>query len=171
MDTQISSRKPFGFATDFKDYQIQEIPNGIKIYARGEVGYVDINKITHNQDLINKIKVYVPAVFGNGSSGTNPDRIKPIVASEKSCCTETYLIAGAFDDTKQAQNLANYMQTDFFHFLVALRKNTQHATKVVYSFVPVQDFNEEWTDEKLYKKYGLTQEEIRFIESMIRPME
>lgn len=170
MNTQISSRKPFGFATDFKDYQIQEIPNGVKIYARGEVGYVDINKITHNRDLLNKIKVYVPAVFGNGSSGTNSDRIKPIVTSEKSCCTETYLIAGAFNDTKQAQNLANYMQTDFFHFLVALRKNTQHATKVVYSFVPIQDFNEEWTDEKLYKKYSLTQEEIDFIESMIRPM-
>ena len=63
------------------------------------------------------------------------------------------------------------MQTNFFHFLIALRKNTQHATKIVYSFVPIQDFNEEWTDEKLYKKYGLTQDEIDFIESMIRPME
>ncbi len=171
MDTQISSRKPFGFATDFKDYQIKEVLNGVKIYARGEVGYVDINKITHNRELLDKIKVYVPAVFGNGSSGANPDRIKPIITSEKSCCTETYLIAGAFDNINQAQNLAKYMQTDLFHFLVALRKNTQHATKVVYSFVPIQDFNEEWTDEKLYKKYGLVQEEIDFIESMIRPME
>lgn len=43
--------------------------------------------------------------------------------------------------------------------------------KKVYSFVPMQDFNEEWTDEKLYKKYGLSKEEITFIESMIRPME
>jgi site-specific DNA-methyltransferase (adenine-specific) len=54
---------------------------------------------------------------------------------------------------------------------VLLRKNTQHATSKVYSFVPVQDFNEEWTDEKLYAKYSLTQEEIDFIDSMIRPME
>jgi site-specific DNA-methyltransferase (adenine-specific) len=63
------------------------------------------------------------------------------------------------------------MQTRFFRFLVLLRKNTQHAAKGVYSFVPVQDFSETWNDEKLYKKYGLTRDEIAFIESMVRPME
>lgn len=171
MDTQISSRKPFGFSTDFLDYEEKPFPNGIKIYARGKIGFVDKNKIKINNNLLQKIKVYVPAVFGNGSSGSSPDKIKPIISNENSCCTETYLIAGSFDNEKQAQNLFDYMKTDLFHFLVALRKNTQHATKVVYSFVPVQDFNEEWTDEKLYKKYGLTEKEIAFIESMIRPME
>jgi site-specific DNA-methyltransferase (adenine-specific) len=43
--------------------------------------------------------------------------------------------------------------------------------KKVYSFVPMQDFSEEWTDEKLYKKYGFSKDEIAFIESMIRPMD
>jgi site-specific DNA-methyltransferase (adenine-specific) len=52
-----------------------------------------------------------------------------------------------------------------------LIKNTQDATSRVYQFVPLQDFSEAWTDEKLYKKYGLTDEEISFIESMIRPMD
>jgi site-specific DNA-methyltransferase (adenine-specific) len=46
-----------------------------------------------------------------------------------------------------------------------------HITKDKFVFVPMQDFSEPWTDEKLYKKYGLTQDEIAFIESMIRPME
>ena len=64
-----------------------------------------------------------------------------------------------------------YVSTKFFRFLVSLIKNTQNAAKGVYQFVPIQDFSESWTDEKLYKKYGLTQEEINFIESMIRPME
>ena len=50
-------------------------------------------------------------------------------------------------------------------------KNTQNAARGVYSLVPMQDFNELWTDEKLYAKYGLTNDEIDFIESMIRPME
>ena len=59
----------------------------------------------------------------------------------------------------------------FFRFMVLQVKNTQDAPKRVYQFVPIQDFTESWTDEKLYKKYGLTQEEINFIESMIRPME
>ena len=49
--------------------------------------------------------------------------------------------------------------------------HTQNAMKKVYSFVPMQDFNEVWTDEKLYKKYGLTENEIAFIEEMIRPMD
>jgi site-specific DNA-methyltransferase (adenine-specific) len=55
--------------------------------------------------------------------------------------------------------------------LVLLKKNTQNAAKGVYSFVPIQDFSESWTDEKLYKKYKLTKDEIDFIESMVRPME
>ncbi len=55
--------------------------------------------------------------------------------------------------------------------MVLLLKNTQHAPQKVYSFVPLQDFSEPWTDEKLYKKYGLTQEEIAFIEKMVRPMD
>jgi len=54
--------------------------------------------------------------------------------------------------------------------MVLMKKNTQDATRKVYSFVPMQDFSEPWTDEKLYKKYKLTKEEIEFIESMIRPM-
>jgi len=58
-----------------------------------------------------------------------------------------------------------------FRFLVLLIKSTQNGMKKVYSFVPIQDFAEPWTDVKLYKKYGLTKAEIAFIESMVRPME
>lgn len=63
------------------------------------------------------------------------------------------------------------MQTRFFRFMVSLIKNTQNISKTVFSFVPVQDFSKPWTDEELYAKYGLTDEEIAFIESMIKPME
>ena len=65
----------------------------------------------------------------------------------------------------------SYFSTRFFRFLVMLVKNTQDALKKVYQFVPMQDFSKPWTDEELYAKYGLTAEEIAFIESMIRPME
>jgi site-specific DNA-methyltransferase (adenine-specific) len=63
------------------------------------------------------------------------------------------------------------MQTKFFHLMISFRKISQDAWKKAYHFVPLQDFSQTWTDEKLYKKYGLTQEEIEYIESMIRPME
>jgi site-specific DNA-methyltransferase (adenine-specific) len=55
--------------------------------------------------------------------------------------------------------------------MMSLVKNTQNISKASYQFVPLQDFSEPWTDEKLYAKYALTKEEIAFIESMIRPME
>lgn len=66
--------------------------------------------------------------------------------------------------------MVSYMKTKFFRFLVLLMKNTQHATSKVYSFVPVQDFETAWSDEVLYKKYGIDEKEIEFIDSMIRPM-
>lgn len=78
---------------------------------------------------------------------------------------------GPFDDRETAENVVSYMQTKFFHFLIALIKNTQQAMKKVYTFVPMQDFSKPWTDKELYSKYNLTQEEIQFIESMIRPMD
>ena len=64
-----------------------------------------------------------------------------------------------------------YIRTKFFHFMLNIKKNTQDAMRGVYQFVPQQDFDEEWTDEKLYRKYGLTAEEIAYIEKMVRPME
>ena len=72
---------------------------------------------------------------------------------------------------EETENAISYIHTKFFRFMVLLLKNTQDATKKVYSFVPMQDFSKPWTDEELYAKYGLTDEEITFIESMIRPME
>lgn len=78
---------------------------------------------------------------------------------------------GVFDNKDHANNFETYIRTKFFRFLVLLKKNTQNAARGVYEFVPLQDFSHPWTDEMLYKKYNLTEDEIAFIESMIRPME
>ena len=75
------------------------------------------------------------------------------------------------ESKNESENVMSYIRTRFFRFLVLLQKNTQHAPQKVYSFVPIQDFDKPWTDEKLYKKYGLIKEEIDFIEAMVRPME
>ena len=88
-----------------------------------------------------------------------------------SCCTETYLVVGIFDDITTAQNMIAYMATKFFRFLVLMKKNTQHATRMVYSFVPEQNYSRRWTDEQLYQKYDLSTEEIEFIESMVKPLQ
>ena len=72
---------------------------------------------------------------------------------------------------KEGNNLISYMETRFFRFLVSLIKNTQNISKGSFAFVPIQDFSKPWSDEILYKKYGITKEEIIFIESMVRPVE
>jgi hypothetical protein len=70
----------------------------------------------------------------------------------------------------EAESIASYMETRFFRFLVSLRKITQHATRATYTWVPMQKWNLKWTDERLYKKYGISNDEITFINSMIRPI-
>ena len=77
---------------------------------------------------------------------------------------------GPFENKFQAENAISYITTKFFRFLVLLKKNPQNAAKGVYSFVPMQNFDEKWDDEKLFNKYKLTRDEVLFIESMVRPM-
>jgi site-specific DNA-methyltransferase (adenine-specific) len=170
---EVSSRKPFGFATNFTDFVEKDFDGAIKLYANSKIGYVKKSQISKGLTDITKYKVFISKAYGYGANATFPHQIinKPFIGDNNSCCTETYLMIGPYNSLETAMNVMNYIKTRFFRFLVMLRKNTQDATKSVYSFVPIQDWNEEWTDEKLYEKYGLTEDEIAFIESMIRPME
>jgi site-specific DNA-methyltransferase (adenine-specific) len=72
---------------------------------------------------------------------------------------------------EEAKNMLDYMKSKFFRFLVATKTTTQSMSLPAYTFVPLQDFSKPWTDAELYAKYGLTDDEIQFIESMIKPME
>ena len=125
--------------------------------------------ITSGRKYIDKWKLFIPEATGIGNMTT--DRFKPILGRPGTACTETYIMTGPYASETHAKNAITYIKTKFFHFMVGLKKNTQHSTKSVYQFVPLQDFSKPWTDEELYRKYGLTQEEIDFIESMIKPME
>ena len=92
---------------------------------------------------------------------------KPIFAEPGSACTESYIVAGLFDTEAEATSYAGYLRTRFARFLVSLRKSTQDAPKNVYAFIPDLPLSKEWTDTKLYKRYGLTKGEIAFIESQV----
>ena len=166
----VSSRKPFGIATNEK-IDTEKGINGIKIYAYPKNGYIESSKVSANKQSVYKPKVLISYAYGE--RGNFPYLVigKPFIGEVNSCCSETYLMIGPFDTTNECENVMSYIRTKFFRFLVLLRKNTQHATSKVYQFVPLQDFSHPWTDEMLYKKYCLTEDEIAFIESMIRPME
>ena len=166
----ISPRKPFGFGSDV-DIEENETRNSVRIYSYPKNGYVDRKRISKNQDWIDEKKIYIAKAYGERGSFPYLVLAKPFLGEANSCCSETYLVIGPFSSWKAAKSALCYVKTKFFRFLVLLKKNTQNAPKGVYSFVPIQNFDELWTDEKLYKKYRLTKEESAFIEAMVRPME
>ena len=135
-------------------------------------GWVKISDIPKNKNSIKLHKVYIPAA--NGS--TDCVLGVPFYGEPNSVCSQTYLVIG-YDPIKhnlnklECENIITYIKTRFFRYLVSIKKKTQNGPRGVYQFVPMQDFSKPWTDEELYKKYNLSQEEIDFIESMIKPME
>lgn len=88
----------------------------------------------------------------------------------KEICTETYLVLDTFDTRDEAQNCFDYLQTCFARFLISQLTYTQHLSKSNFAYVPLLDFKKHWTDEELFKMFGLTQDEINFIKETIRPM-
>jgi site-specific DNA-methyltransferase (adenine-specific) len=164
----VSPGKPFGLRGFFNDFKNKPFDNSIKIYANQKVGYISQNQILQNKEWVNQWKIFVPKAWGVGN--LQNDLIKPFIGEKNTCCTETYLVIGPFKSKEVAENVISYMKTRFFHLFISFKKITQDAWKKAYELVPLQDFSESWTDEKLYKKYKLTKEEIGFIESMIRPM-
>lgn len=148
----------------------QSDPFSVKVYiAHGEC-WIRKESIPKNVEYINKYKVLIPRSGNPGSTILG----KPKISEPGSCSSNTYVVALLPDggDQKQiADNIVSYLHTKFLRFLVSLKTSTQDMPPKAYAFVPIQDFNQPWTDEKLYDKYGITEDEIAFIESMIRPME
>ena len=170
IDTIVSSQKPFGLRT----YVLGEdtpFKGAVKLYANKHIGYISRKEISIHENWIDKYKVFTTRAYGAGEDYPHQILNTPIIGEPNTCCTETYMVIGPTSDKKEAENIISYYKTLFFRFLVMLKKNTQDAPARVYQFVPLQDFSHPWTDEMLYKKYGLDKDEIAFIESMIRPME
>lgn len=170
MDELVSSQKPFGLGTAFHGKK-EPFEGSIQVFENGGIGYMYRNEVLKSQELIDCHKVFISAGYNAGDTFPHQILNKPLYGGMGSCCTETYVVIGSFKTEAEARNLITYIQTKFFRFMVMLLKNTQHALKKVYQLVPVQDFSKLWTDEELYEKYRLTDDEIAFIESMIKPME
>ncbi|ALQ50556.1 Eco57I restriction-modification methylase domain-containing protein [Nitrosomonas ureae] len=167
--TLVSSRKPFGFDTTFKGRAASK--NAVLIYQNGGTSYVARSEITKNADVIDKWKVFIPPLGSGSDAFPHPILGKPFVGEPGSVSSETYLFIGPFKNEADAKNALTYISSQLFRLLVLLHKPSQHATQIVYTFVPIQDFSQSWTDEKLRKKYGITHEEWAFVEKMIRPMD
>ncbi|MDJ0823237.1 MAG: Eco57I restriction-modification methylase domain-containing protein [Paracoccaceae bacterium] len=168
LDARVSSRKPFGLPTNFEGKSSAAgLSKPVRLFANQRNCWIARKDITTNSEWIDEWKVLMTAVQGTSAAVETKFLSKPIIAGPGTACTETYLVAGRFDNETAANNYANYLRTRFVRFLVSLRKSTQHATRSVYSFVPDLPLDQGWTDAKLYKRYGLTEDEIAFIESQV----
>ena len=143
-------------------YYVSKSTNGV------DYGWVKESDVVRNKKTLSLNKVYIPAAHGGQEQVIG----KPIYGEPNSICSQTYLIVGYNHNLtkKECLNIITYMKTKLFRFLVKAKKSTQNAPRGVYQFVPLQDFSKPWTDEELYKKYKLIQEEIDYIEETIAPM-
>lgn len=168
----VSSRKPFGLGTTFRGKATRG-PGDVRVLQNGGTAYVGKNSITTGVNLIDKWKVFVGyAAPGTGNKDTYPHRIisTPFVGEPGTICSETYIAIGPFDSKSAAESALSYLSCRLTRFLILLHKPSQHVTRKVYTFVPTQAWDKTWTDEALYAKYGLNDDEIAFVEKIVRPM-
>lgn len=172
-DRLVSPRKPFGLETKFKGKSIKSTGD-VLVYQNGGKGYTPKKSVTAGRHLIDQWKLFVGyAAPGTGNKDTYPHRIlsTPFIGEPGSISSETYLCIGPFDSKKEAESALSYLSCRLTRLLILLRKPSQHVTQKVYASVPLQKWTRQWTDADLYSKYGLTPQEIAFVEKVVRPMD
>ena len=191
MEEIVTGRNPFGIPANDADLnkemvETRDSTHEISILCAYEkVQFVSRELITRNSTLCDHWKVFTSKM--NGGAGTLLDGKqvsilgRTFVMGPRSICSNTLLAVGDFDNQTEAENLNKYMNTKFFRFMLGIKKIAQVLTSNIYAFVPQQNFKNDsdimWAkdlpdiDKQLYSKYGLTEKEIEFIESMIKPME
>lgn len=168
----VSSRKPFGLESN------ASFDKDGDIFLRSSKGSGSIKKekITSGFEMIDKYKVITSKVSFEHAGVPDKDGMMRVlsvaqVLPRHSACTESYLVNGSFETEVEALNMLKYLKTKFVRFLIMQMLASMNMTKGTYYFVPIQDFTKSWSDEELYKKYGISNEEIAYIDSVIKPMD
>lgn len=168
----IFPRKPFGLATNAKPMSSGDI----KLRYNGGIGAFQRDMVHVNTGLIESWKVITSRLTAEHAGEADKRGQKRIISTleilePNTVCTETYLLLAAFETRKEAINFYTYIETKFVRCLISMITTTQQLSRANFRFVPLQDFTKPWTDKELYAKYHFTDEEIKYIESMIKPME
>ena len=174
LDTRVFSRNCFCIPTTVVG-EDRPYKNHIPVLTSKGVIYVHKDDISDAKNILGKYKVVITYAMSGGNKPTSDGNYQVIsslkVLNPNEACSETYLVIDTFDEKEKAENLVTYLSTKFCLFLLLQALTSIHITKDKFCFVPVQDCSKFWTDAELYAKYNLTEEEIAFIESMIKPME
>lgn len=178
----VSPRKPYGLSGDvFKNPAKYALPpmsdtpinkgliiHGLDEHLRRVKKYVSEQYPIPKTEFVKGWKLFVARNQGSGIFGEIMSEI--IIAGDNELCTETYVVFGPFKTRQETINCYNYVKTKFFRACLGIRKLDQGASQGVYKYVPLVDFKEEWTDRKLYNKFGLSHEDIKFIEENVQEM-
>lgn len=146
--------------------------NSQRVYKFVRKDYITETKNLH------KYKLYLPSGNGNGQFGEA--LTSPVIGEPDLAATETFISIGAFDSEFEVNSLLKYVCSKFARALLGVLKITQHLTPAVWKYVPLQDFTSnsdvDWSqsvqeiDLQLYRKYGLDENEINFIETHVKEM-
>lgn len=168
---RVSSAKPFGLRTFFHGAATAHgMTNPVKLHGSQKVSWIERSDLPVNEHWVDDWKVLMTRVQGTSAAVETMFLSRPIVAGPGEACTESYLVAGRFSNEPEARKYVAYLSTRFVRFLVSLRKATQDAARGVYAFVPDLPLDHAWTDQMLYERYDLSEDEIAFIESQVKAM-
>ncbi|HRN23123.1 MAG TPA: Eco57I restriction-modification methylase domain-containing protein [Akkermansia muciniphila] len=191
LNTWVSSRNPFGFISDLftknkegvsriseEKQQDDYLVHGL-LKNKRVIRYIPNSALKKNIHIAHSYKVFLPRANGSGVFGEVFST--PMIGTPMMICTETFLQIGVFDNCTEAENLLKYVKTKYFRTMVGIKKTAVFNYKECFTFVPLQDFTAasdiDWSrsvaeiDRQLYAKYGLSAEEVAFIEEKIKPME
>lgn len=168
MDRQVSSRKPFGLATNV----LPENDGDLILRHIGGDGPISSSAIKTGLDIVDKWKVVASYVSFDHAGRANKEGKRKVLSRmsilpPKHVCTETYLVYGAYDTEAEALNLQRYLSCKLPRYLISQMSSGQHLTKSTFAFCPIPDVSKEWTDESLGEKYHLTAEERDAIDNSI----
>jgi site-specific DNA-methyltransferase (adenine-specific) len=167
---RVSSRKPFGLPTN---YNFRD--KGIPCWFIQKIGlqYADENDITDKFGILDKWKILIPKSPIAGQT----DFTKPVgfyydgnvrIAKPGECCTESFIVAGAFDTEKEVQSFKSYLFTKVVRFLLLQMVISQDVTKRCFGFIPdFEKYEGSYSDSQLCKLWGITEVEWEYIDSRI----
>lgn len=176
MDTVCSSLSPFGIGSSERGEDKNIFKQSAVLFSSKGKGYIQETGSLRNNPYYDSYKVMISKTTAEHAGEPDKDGKFKVLSTMKSLspkevCTFSYFVITGVNNKTECENLICYLKSKFARFLLLQAVSSINLTKDKFCFVPLQDFSKPWTDEELYKKYNLTQEEIDFIDSMIRPME
>lgn len=169
-------RNAFGFPNDSSDNWLigkkkSRLRKTLVYLAKGKTGYAKDSEFTKEHDgLLTQWKVLIAKSSSGGDELPHLVISEPIVSAPGTATANTHYVIECGNDEIHARNLASYMRTKFFRFMVNLLRSNQNMRVDMYKFAPRLDFSRTWTDDDLYARYELSPEDIEFIDLIIKDM-